>query len=329
MAATTHPRVLLLDALADVLEGVWITAHDDERVAEALAVRGAEVVRYHRYVDADPAACPMPPRCQADCATLALPRGRPALTFALEALASRVRPGGRLYLYGSNDNGVKSAHKALAPWFTDVEKLDARKHGRLLAAVRSEAPARGEIQHYAEEVALTLPLGPASFTHFPGLFAKGTLDPGTALLLDALPKVERPVRRALDFASGMGVIARGVSQQWPEAEVHALDADALAVEATRRSVPGVRAVLSDGYARLGELEGAGRYDLIVSNPPLHSGAHLDLRILGELVAKAGDWLHRKGELVLVVQRQRPLPELRGRTPRLLADDGRYRVWSLR
>lgn len=329
MPAVNHPRVLLLDALADTLEGVWLAAHDSAEVAHALEQRGAEVYRYHRYVDADGAAAPMPPTCEADCATLALPRGRPAQAFALEAIASRMRPGGRLYVYGSNDAGVKSAHKALGPWFDEVEKLDARKHGRLLGAVRTEAPARDRIEAYAEEVSLDLPLGSETFVSFPGLFAKGTLDSGTALLLDALPGVERTVRRALDFACGMGVLARGVAQRWPEAEVHALDADALAVEATRRSMPGARVVLSDGYKGLASVEGAGRYDLIVSNPPLHSGVHLDLRILEELVVQASQWLHRKGELVLVVQRQRPLPELRGRTPRLLADDGRYRVWSIR
>ena len=86
--------------------------------------------------------------------------------------------------------------------------------------------------------------------------------------------------------------------------------------------------MGDGYRALQHLEQLGRYDLIVSNPPLHSGKHLDLRVLEELVLQSGDWLKRRGQLILVVQRQRPLPEVKGRTPRLLADDGRYRVWAL-
>ncbi|TNE85651.1 MAG: class I SAM-dependent methyltransferase [Deltaproteobacteria bacterium] len=328
MPALNHPSILLLDALADELDGTWIAAHDDGRVARALADRGAEVHRYHRYVDGDGPASAMPPQVQADRVTLSLPRGRPAFAFALESLASRMAPGARLYVYGANDAGVKSAHKALEPWFDDVEKLDARKHGRLLGAVRTDAPARGSLEEYAEHATLALPGGDVSFTHYPGLFNKGALDEGTELLLGALDKIERPVRKALDFACGMGVIAANVHQRWPDAEIHALDADALAVEATRQVLPEARVVLSDSYSGLSQIDGAGRYDLIVSNPPLHSGTSLDLRVLQELVTQAGQWLHRKGTLALVVQRQRPLPDLPGKQARLLADDGRYRVWAL-
>lgn len=330
MANRSDPSVLLLDALAAELEGRWIAAGDDGTVAQALADRGAEVWRYNRYISGETPASAMPPAVEADRVTLALPRGRPAFRFALEALASRMEPGGVLYLYGANDAGVKSAHKAMSPWFEEIEKIDARKHGRLLRAVRSNVEARASIDAYGEPTELALPQGPHTFRNLPGLFAKGELDQGSELLLNALSKIEqRKVHRILDFASGMGVLTAGARQRWPDAVLHALDADALAVEATRAAVPDAKVVLSDGYRGLADLEDSGRYRLIISNPPLHSGGTgLDLRILQEVVNDSLRWLHRKGTLVLVVQRQRPIPELKGKTARLLADDGRFRVWAL-
>ncbi|MCO4746836.1 MAG: methyltransferase, partial [Proteobacteria bacterium] len=218
MARQTTSSVLFLDALADELTGRWLVVGDDGTVAQALADRGAEVLSWNRYASGERPAAPMPPSGSFDRAVMALPRGRPAFAFALEMVASRLPLGAPVFVYGANDGGVKTAHKSMGPWFEDVEKLDARKHGRLLRGLRSAAEARGTVDAYAESVTLELPLGPASFTNLPGLFARGELDRGTALLLKALQsKGEKPVRRALDFASGMGVLGAGVKQRWPDA----------------------------------------------------------------------------------------------------------------
>ena len=322
------PCHLLIDALAESLEGSWLVAGDRGVVAAALSARGAQPLSWNRYATEAGPATALPPEVQVDRGILALPRGRPAQSFALEAMAARLAPGGTLYLYGSNDQGVKSVHKAVGPWFTDVEKLDARKHGRLLSMVRSDAPARDTLDAYGQPVSLHLPSGSHQFTAFPGLFARGGLDEATGMLLRSLGRVKSTPRRILDFACGMGVMLAEARLRWPDAELVGLDADLLAVEATRRSVLGAEVHAGDGFAAIEGSCEPGSFDLIVSNPPLHVGNQLDMRVLHELVTGASAWLTPKGSLWLVTQRQRPLPEVAGRTPRVITSTGRFCVWAL-
>jgi release factor glutamine methyltransferase len=76
---------------------------------------------------------------------------------------------------------------------------------------------------------------------------------------------ERPAPRVIDLGTGSGAIALAIRQARPDAQVEAVDrsADALAVavaNARRLGLP-VR------FRQASWLAGAGRYDLVVSNPP--------------------------------------------------------------
>ena len=112
----------------------------------------------------------------------------------------------------------------------------------------------------------TPPTQPAlTWRTYPGLFARGGLDVMTAALLNALPmppskddssSSRRP--RLLDFACGSGTIGATLMRASPSAEVHFLDADAVALEASKVNVPlGVAKKkqrvfhhLSDGFTNL-------------------------------------------------------------------------------
>jgi ribosomal protein L3 glutamine methyltransferase len=89
------------------------------------------------------------------------------------------------------------------------------------------------------------------------------------------PWLEDP-RRILDIGTGSGCIAIACALAFPEAEVHATDVSAGALEIASRNADRhgvrdrVRLLRSDVYESLaGE-----RYDLIVSNPPYVPAAHL-------------------------------------------------------
>eukprot|EP00928_Gymnodinium_smaydae_P026407 TRINITY_DN20750_c2_g1_i2.p1 TRINITY_DN20750_c2_g1~~TRINITY_DN20750_c2_g1_i2.p1 ORF type:complete len:585 (+),score=38.44 TRINITY_DN20750_c2_g1_i2:178-1755(+) len=166
---------------------------------------------------------------------------------------------------------------------------------------------------------------------YPGLFAGGKIDIMTSRLLSVLPTIAEDAR-VLDFCCGSGVIAATVRQRCPSADLHALDADAVAIRAARKNLLGSQCWLSDGWTALEEA-GAEVFNLILSNPPVHAGLMNDLSFLQRFLHGAADWLAPGGCVIFVVQSYIPIASLlrdtQLREPKVLYSDGRFIVWRCR
>ena len=77
---------------------------------------------------------------------------------------------------------------------------------------------------------------------YPGVFAAGRIDEGTALLIGALPPLRRG-DRVLDYGCGSGVIGAAALAAAPDIVLDLLDDDAVALEAARENVAGARFIL--------------------------------------------------------------------------------------
>lgn len=283
--------------------------------------------RWRRYAVGGSASIE-PPKGPFTAAALRLPRSREALELSLHLLAAKLPEGAPLYLLGRNDEGIKSAGKRLRGLFGSVETLDTRRHARLWRGRREASSARASIEDFVQHHTLTLPSGPAELRSYPGCFAKGRLDPGTALLLRHLGRALDPSPRAvLDLACGIGVIGAALAPLLPEAKLDGCDLDALSVHAATRNVAYHRLGLGDGPHALEPPPGG--WDLIVSNPPLHRGFDEDVGILHAWIEALPALLSAQGRALLVVQRQRPVsgPVTRALgAVEVLADEGGFRVY---
>jgi len=318
------PTAVLADLLPDLgLSGRVLVAGDPTgAVSRAAAQAGCEAVRWERRAGAGVAALPWPPPGPFDAATLRLPTSKPELLMSLHALASALRPGGRLLLAGANDEGIRSAGTVLAPVFGASATMEAKRHSRVLSAVRPSEVAglKPDLASWREEAdAGGDP--PLRLVSYPGVFARGRLDPGTALLLANLPHL-RPGDRALDFGCGTGVVAAAVLAAQPGAVVDMLDADAVALVAARENAPGASPVLAAGIG-----EAATGYRLIASNPPIHRGKAEDLSVLEALLSEGPRRLSRSGEMRIVVQKRVPVDRMR-KGAEAVAADTLYRVWRV-
>ncbi len=248
----------------------------------------------------------------------------------LHMAADVLPPGGRLLVYGANDEGVKSAPKRLAPLFERAETLATGGHARLIGALRvaGGGPPRAGFAAWESHDDVELPWGRLRWTSYPGVFAQGRLDEGTALLLTHLPRITASAR-VLDYGAGTGYLAAGVRRRSPGARVTALEVDALAAAAARTNVPGIEVVVGRGWEALGA---PSPFDVIVSNPPYHRGKAETLNEIDAFLAGVVGHLAPRGVVRCVVQRRFPLPEraqalgLRGVDA--VADEGPYRVWEI-
>ncbi|MEC8208371.1 MAG: methyltransferase, partial [Pseudomonadota bacterium] len=130
----------------------------------------------------------------------------------------------------------------------------------------------------------------------PGVFNHGALDVGTAVLLNNAPSISKG--KVLDFACGAGIIATYLGKKQPELEFVCSDVSALATYATEQTLAlnnlKGQAVLSDGLSDIN-----GKFDLIISNPPFHTGIATDYTIAEAFLSSAKQHLSKQGKLTIV------------------------------
>lgn len=309
---TEGPALVAMDPLPDV--------------GDHLEGTGLEVGRWHRRARGGRPAAPWPPEGPWATSVLRLPRAKDELEMALHALASGLRPGGRLFVHGANDEGIRSATGSLEAVAERAWKVASGGKCRFLEARRPDdlPELRGSLEEWRSTFELPVDEIDRPWVSYPGVFAHGRLDQGTALLLGALPELPGGAR-ILDFGCGSGIIGAVARARTPGASVECLDVDAVALEAVRENVPGARTQLGDGLHAAGER----RYDAILSNPPYHAGKAESTAVLRELIRGTPGHLEPGGALVLVVQRRLPVAhhlEEAFHTVETLADGGPFRVW---
>lgn len=296
-------------------------------VAMALASSGREVKVWSRRVSNARTGEPWPPGGPFQAAALRLPRGREELSMGLHAAASVLRPGGMVLVYGAKDEGIQAALTPLEGLFPGADTLAIGGRCRVLKGTRPEKVdgLKGSLSEWKTVVDLRHPEVPSRWVSYPGVFAHGRLDPGTRLLLDALPCLT-PGARVLDYGCGSGVVGHVAGKRGEKVKLEMLDVDAVALEAARENVPGATAYLSDGLPSSDQ----GPFDAIFSNPPFHRGKEEDPGLVLSFVREAPHLLRKAGRLVFVAQRRimlEPELEVGFREVGVLAEDSVFRVWQ--
>lgn len=241
-----------------------------------------------------------------EAAVLFLPKSRELASYLLNALASRLA-GRELYLVGEKRGGIEGAAKQLQA-FGKPRKLDSARHCQLWQVTVDNVPEAPNLHSLAQRFELPLAEGPLTVVSLPGVFSHGRLDRGSALLLEHLEQL--PVGHVLDFGCGAGVLGAVVKRRYPQSQVTLLDVDAFAVESSRLTLAANglegEVICGDGIDAAPD-----NLDLILSNPPFHTGVHTHYQTSENLLQKSAKHLKKGGELRLVANnflRYQPLIE---------------------
>jgi 16S rRNA (guanine1207-N2)-methyltransferase len=306
----------------------------EDEAAEAIRSAGAAVVSWRRFAGTGATATPWPADGAFAGAVIRLPGGWDAFRMVLHAACARLPAGALIWIYGGSEEGIVSVPNHLDGLADGVETVALKKRTRVLRLVRTDAsvegaPAKGGQADWRSEHDIAVPGAgePLRLVFYPGCFAHGRLDEGTRLLLEHLPAVKEGAR-VLDFACGTGVIAAAVRARTPDARLTLADADALALDAAKENVAGAEFLLSHG---MDAVDPAARYDLIVSNPPIHVGRQEDFSVLTALLEVGLKRLRPKGALVFVVQRTAGVGRLisaQKRKSEMLAETPAFQVWRI-
>ena len=312
------------------MNGRILIAHDStNRIAGELKQQGCEVEQWWRMHSQGCTATPWPPNGPFDAAILRLSKDKGAFDMALHAVASQVRPGGKIWVYGANDEGIKSSPRRIQAVCEPVTTVTTKRHCRVVqGTVKSEKTTHGlQLIDWQQRVSVDFSTGSVLQHCYPGTFAKGKLDPGTRMLLDTISP-RQPNSTVLDYACGSGVLSMGLLATEPSLLITLIDADAVALVAAKQNLP--NATVLPGHS-LNVLNTQDRFDTIVANPPYHDGKERSNAVVESLIAQSPKHLTESGELWMVVQNQVNIRTLLNQMYSSVerTKEGGYCVWRAR
>ncbi|MEX0953818.1 MAG: class I SAM-dependent methyltransferase [Rhizobiaceae bacterium] len=263
-----------------------------------------------------------------DLAIVLAGRHRRQNEFWIAESLARTRPGGLVVVAGSKTDGIASLKKrvdALLP----LAGSQSKYHG-MVFWLASPADPRSAI------TALTPSPGSVegNFVTGPGMFSANEADPGSRLLADSVPADVKGA--AADFGAGWGYLSARLAEHEAIRSIDLFEASHAALEAARTNLrQHARPSLALGFFWQDLLSEpvAGRYDVIVMNPPFHQGRAAQPDIGVTMIGAALGSLKRGGRLFMVANKGLPYDEvLQAGSLRHgeLARDQHYRVlWAMK
>ena len=244
-----------------------------------------------------------PPTAEYDAVILRIPRYADYLAWLLRWANGALVEDGLLLAGGMIKHLPDRSVDVFSQAVQTEEVCPARKKARVVACRRGESKLddwHGAWKGYRlDDAGLRIDALPA-------VFGREKLDIGTRLML---PHVKTSVTglpsrsRVLDLACGNGVVGMYALAARPDLALTFSDVSSQAIASAHQNVigafRGVRANFehSDGIA-----ESAGRFDLIVLNPPFHEGGVVGDHIALRLFAQAARHLTPGGRLLVVGNR---------------------------
>ncbi len=253
---------------------------------------------------------------------VAAPPGTLERAYVLAQALRVLKPGAPLTALAPKDKGGARLGRELLGFGCEVEET-GRRHHRICHSVRPDRPAGLDAALEAGGARVVEGLGWSQ----PGLFSWDRPDPGSRLLIDALPALSG---RGADLGSGAGLLARAVLGRPAVGALTLVDLDRRAVAAARRNIDDPRASFHWADAR--SLSGLQDLDFVVTNPPFHDAGAEDRRLGQAFIATAHGLLRKDGALWLVANRHLPYEEaLRGRfaAVTLRAERDGFKVYEAR
>ncbi|WP_421701425.1 class I SAM-dependent methyltransferase [Aliiroseovarius sp.] len=222
-------------------------------------------------------------------AVIVLPRSK-AQARAMVAEALRITDDGLVVVDGQKTDGIDSLLKSLKKEVS-IEQVISKSHGKI-------AWFRGGALPGWETSDTTLP---GDFVTRPGVFSADKIDKGSEALLAVLP--EDLKGHVADLGAGWGYLSRAILDRPGVTTLDLVEADHVALDCARLNVTDDRARFFWDDATT--FEPRALCDVVVMNPPFHTGRAGDPELGRAFIRTAARMLKPTGRLIMVANRHLP------------------------
>jgi len=228
-----------------------------------------------------------------------IPKAKHETEYLLANLTPHLKAGADILLVGEKKAGIKSVSSLLSPYSDSSNAIDSARHSSIIYAQLTKTAAAFDQNKWIKEYLLTINDISLTISSLPGVFSFGELDKGSELLLNNLP--EDLTGKGLDFGCGAGVISSYLLKKHPELSLDLIDVNVYALASAKLTLKrnGLQANVfaSDVFSNVDK-----EYDLLVSNPPFHSGQKTNYEAAEAFITQSINFLRKKGKLSIVANK---------------------------
>lgn len=223
-------------------------------------------------------------------AIVCLPRSREAGRALIAQAAAEVAPGGWVAVDGQKTDGIDTALKDLRGR-VDLSESLSKAHGKLASFI-----AGADLSDWR-----AAPHRMDGFQTLPGIFSADGPDRGSVLLAAALPA--KLGGKVADLGAGWGFLAAEILKRPGVKRLDLVEAEADALDCAKINVTDLRARFHWADATTWRPETL--LDVVVMNPPFHTGREADPALGAAFIRAARRMLAPDGDLWLVANRHLP------------------------
>lgn len=228
-----------------------------------------------------------------------LPKAKQETLYLLANLTPHLQQGASIILVGEKKCGIKSADALLASYSSRINTIDSARHCSILHAELDQSVKTFTQSQWVKTYRLNINNTELQICSLPGVFSYGELDKGSELLLQNLP--DNMSGTALDFGCGAGVIACYILKKHPQLTVDLVDINAFALASAKLSLQSNKlegnVFPSNVFSEVKE-----KYNILLSNPPFHSGKKTDYTAAETFINQSTKHLKLNGKLSIVANK---------------------------
>ncbi|MCP1198787.1 class I SAM-dependent methyltransferase [Notoacmeibacter sp. MSK16QG-6] len=229
---------------------------------------------------------------------------------------------GAIIAAGSKTDGAGAIRKALSRLTGDLQSMP-KHHGLVMWLTVDEAVRTAWDDAFGDRDSVSA----SGFVTAPGGFSADRIDVGSALLAEHLPADLSGA--CADFCAGWGYLSIAASERCPAlTSLDLFEADWASLKAAETNLSGIAMPRAFHWRDLSSEPVEGRFDVIVMNPPFHTGRAAEPSLGEAIIERASTCLKPGGRLFLVANRQLPYEAVlnsRFRNVRFMAETSIYKV----